>query len=144
MNIKKVILSKISNIIEIKSIKANEIDSQLDKLASLIAKSPAIVHFYPTCDEKLNIDFAQKLRQLTSIFNSYFVVVNRLDIAKIAESDGVLFNKDGYNYKYFDKFFHDDKFIAYDFKNAQCNLDIKNFDYVINSSAVETFNIIEL
>lgn len=144
MNIKNVILSKISNIIEIKSIKASEIDSKLDKLASLIAKSPAIVHFYPISDEKLNIDLAKKLRQLTSTFNSYFVVVNRLDIAKIADSDGVLFNKDGYNYKYFDKFFHDDKFIAYDFKNSKNELDIKNFDYVINSSAVETFNIIEL
>ena len=144
MNIKKIILTKISNIIEIKNIKESDFNLKLDKLASIIQNNPSIIHFYPINDEKVNIDFALKLRQLTSLFNSYLIIVNRLDIVKIVDADGVLFNNNGYNYKYFDKFFHNDKFIAYDFKNTNNDLDIKNFDYVINSSAVENLNIIEL
>ena len=83
-NIKYLRLNKINKIliVEYKSF-YNDIEI-LDKTAQYLDSGFNLVEFYPERDNDCNnLEIAQKLRQLTSIYDSMFLIKNRLDIAQI-------------------------------------------------------------
>ena len=76
-NIKYLRLSKVNKILIVEYKSFNNDVEILDKAAQFLDSGFNLVEFYPECDNDCNnLEIAQKLRQLTSIYDSMFLIKN--------------------------------------------------------------------
>lgn len=158
-NIKKVRLNKVRNILAVEYKLFDSDNTILDKTAKYLTACCNLVEFYPdSSNDNKNLKIAIKLRQLCSIYDSLFLIRSRLDIAQIADADGILLDINSISPQDARKIINDDKIIGFDLnlindsefkkdylKNLhivdfiQCNNNIKNPSDVIifNSSKIE-------
>jgi len=83
-------------------------------------------------NDKLLYDFTIKLRQLTSFLNSLLIIHNRIDILKIANTDGIFFDLNSIEPKLLLKHIDEDKFLGTYFDSG---IKFNSFmpDYIISS-----------
>ena len=140
MNIKEILLKNKSKAIDISKIDEFSQDKILNKVALALNNGIKIVHFYiKNATDKQNIETAQKIRQLCSIYDSLLIINSRVDIAQVVEADGVCLSSQDVTINQAQKIIHDDKiFCSYisSFENALEALENK-FDYVCLDSDID-------
>lgn len=151
-NIKYLRLNKVNKIliVEYKSF-YNDVEI-LDKAAQFLDSGFNLVEFYPECDNDCkNLEITQKLRQLTSIYDSMFLIKNRLDIAQITDSDGVILDINSIKPIYAKKLLKEDKIIGFD-SNLLLSTEIENyilkernfFDFIQGKIEIEYINGVKI
>lgn len=137
-DIKKLQLQKISKILIIEPDLFDSFDKIIDKCAKIIQKGSILVELNPSKNsDREFLKLAQKLRQLTSIFECLFLIKNRLDIAKFCESDGIVIDFNSAGSKNIIKHLNKDKFFGY---SASCKAELNdlNFNYDFIQADIET------
>ncbi len=106
-------------------------DESLDYLSAQIKDGNCIVVFkVNNISSKLALEFSFKIRQLTSLFSSLFLVEDRFDICKLSNADGVVLLNNSIDVKFAKKILDDDKLFAY-FLSDEEQIDFLNYDFLI-------------
>ena len=85
----------------------------IDKVAYYLKSGIKILHFIPdNLNDTKTVELSLKLRQLTSLFDAIFLIEQRLDIAKIANADGICLKENNLNPKYVKQILDDEKIIC--------------------------------
>ena len=151
-NIKYLRLSKVNKILIVEYKSFNNDVEILDKAAQFLDSGFNLVEFYPECDNDCNnLEIAQKLRQLTSIYDSMFLIKNRLDIAQITDSDGIILDINSIKPIYVKKLLKEDKIIGFD-SNLLLSTEIENyilkesnfFDFIQGKIEIEYINGVKI
>ncbi len=109
----------------------------LDYLCNKIKDIPSIVILKTTnISSKIALDLAFKIRQITSLFSSLFLIEDRMDILKLTDADGILITFDSIDISYAKKIIDKEKFFAYFLKSNQ-NIDVSEFDFLVSSNKEE-------
>ena len=123
-NIKKVIL-KDKNSAYITTNSPNE-DIVLDDVAKALKNGVKIVQFFNNkLNDKDKILLAQKIHQLCSLYDALFLINQRVDIAKIIDSDGIYLDKSSISPLQALKIISQDKFIATNYIDENSDLIIE-------------------
>lgn len=113
LNIKQQLLKNIDSYYVFNTYECSQ--RALDTIASYLKKENVIIHLKNLCTKtNVFLDFAQKVRQLSSIYNSLLIIEDRADIANIVEADGIYINSDCINYNNAIKLMTNDKLICSD------------------------------
>lgn len=142
-NIKKLHISQFKKVLLIDentlkdSYKINKI---IDKTAEKLNKEKLITAFIPSgLNDIKTLKVCLKLNQLCSIYESVFLVKNRLDIAKIIDCNGIILDFKSININKAKRIIDEEKFFAfYDSKIKKTNSLLKKFDLLINDYIIET------
>lgn len=112
----------------------------LNAAASVLNSGIKIIQFCAvTATDKQNIETAQKLRQLCSIFNALLIINSRPDIAQIVDADGICLFENDMSIENAKKILHDDKIIAIHAKTLENAIEAvnNNVDYVCIDSLIK-------
>ena len=114
-NIKSLRLNKVDKILIIEKRLFKSSAQILDKTAQYLDSGVNLIEFFPDNIKDIeNLEIAQKLRQLSSIYDSLFVIKNRLDIVQITDADGIIIDINSINIAYIKKYLKNNKFIGFD------------------------------
>ena len=84
------------------------------------------------------ISTAFKLRQLSSIYETILIIYDRIDVALISNADGILLDKDSFNYTQATKLIENDKYIG--FILSEMSEDIDNYDFIVTKLKSNTIS----
>lgn len=99
--------------------------NNIDIAGNALAKGVKIIIFKPIFNDKTNIEIAQKLRQLCSIYESLLIIHKRVDIAEITDADGIYLNKNDLTIEQAKKILHSDKFFMTNYKSSSSDMIIE-------------------
>ena len=137
MDIKKVILKDKDIAFMINDLSEESI---LDRAGLALNKGVKMILFYnKTLGDKQNLKIAKKLRQLCSLFGALFIVLSRVDIAELSQSDGICLFEHDFNLSDTKKILHEDKlFGMYVYtKDNIITAKENQFDFVIIEKNIE-------
>ena len=88
------------------------------------------------------MSIVKKARELCSYFDALLVIFDRIDIAKLAEADGVVLNNDTISPIDAKKLVEDGMLIGYEYflDNTSVDLQDKNIDFVVAKSEINISN----
>ena len=113
MNIKNALLKNKNKALLISEMPDYSQDILLNAVAEKLNNGIKIIHFYiKSISDKDNIETGLKLRQLCSIYNALFIVNSRIDIAQIAQAEGICLYDNDLTISQIKKCTHDDILIA--------------------------------
>ena len=94
MNINQLRLKNKKTYMIVNSNTFNNEDDFLDAIAKELKEGIDIIELRESCStpDKI-IRIGKKIRELCSIFNTLFIINDRIDIAQIIQADGILLNK---------------------------------------------------
>lgn len=122
----------------------NSTSSFLDAIAKELENGIQVVELRENCPAKIIIEHGKRIRELCSIYNTLFIIYDRLDIAKIVHADGIHLPIDGIDIKTAKEFFEENIIVG---TNIETNSEISyaelnKFDYVIcNESLANSLKI---
>ncbi len=68
----------------------------LNSVGEFLKNDTDILHIIPSASsDNLTVDWVKKVRELCSIYNCLLIIHNRLDIARVTDSDGIFFDEKG-------------------------------------------------
>lgn len=128
-NIKKAVLNKIKK----GMIVSNTFDTESDFIDFLASKLALDVNMIIYKENNISsseyVKIGRKIRQLCSIYDSIFIIYDRVDIAKIIDSDGIFLDSTSADIEDIIKIYDKDKFFGYLIQNLNDIQNLKNYDF---------------
>lgn len=131
MEINKFRLKHVKKYIEIEKLISQTDDEFLDNIAKILQTNVDLIQFNQgenTTQEYLYL--GKKIRELCSIFNTLFIIKNRIDIAKITNADGIILEKNEIPPQYAREILQEHAIIGFLSKEKNFTFE-NNYDFII-------------